>query len=506
MFEDVKTSNNGNLKLVNVCVRCNAVLDDDATFCDECGAAQTEKNSVTIAETSAETMIETKTCPRCHRAADIDEMFCVNCAFDFSKPVTPTAATGALACPKCQKTYNAGDKFCRHCAFDLSSLSAEKVSSSRFCTNCGKPFNRDDRFCRHCAFDLTETKHTVVMQKVNPLSVSAPLSTPAAMNLYASPAPLGSTPPTAPPVVDFPKPLVSFPGIQTAAPSSVLQWTSPIGAAIAGICFFLPWVNGSVKVLGYNAGGMAFSGADISRFDGSLWLLPLAALVSVVGFSVAKTQNKVWAARPVIGGSAAFAFVFLIYKLANLRELSSQIPDLGLSQYNSGLDIQPQIGIFGLFLGFLVSLIGIAFLNKPYLDTVTGERKTGMSPAMAAMWCYLPLTFILGILAAFLIPVPIFMAFGSRHKNNRFVRFHAIQALLSTAASFVLCVVSLWLAAVLSSSRTGDSPFIYVFFLIYIGVHCLMIFCMVKAYKNEEYKLPYIGDLAMKWANRDLRS
>ncbi|MDQ3800449.1 MAG: zinc ribbon domain-containing protein, partial [Acidobacteriota bacterium] len=369
MFEeDIKISNNGNSRMENICSKCSAVLDDDADFCDECGAPQIASAvSVSLPEASA----ATKICPRCNRVAEPDEMFCTSCAFDFSKPVTPTvAAPAALTCPGCRKNYHTGDKFCRHCAFDLSSLE-EKVSSSQFCTNCGKPFGRDDHFCRHCSFDLTDAKHTVVMPTVKPAAgVAAAAPTPS----FPTPVILESVPLISPsPVIPasvkapaaaadvFSYEAVSQPAQQfAAAPNNgFLLWLSPIGAAIAVVSFFLPWLSGAVKIFGYSTGGMSFSGADLAKFDGSLWLLPLAGIVSLSAFFFCWTQNKIGASRPVIAVSVILAFVFMFFKLVTIEQQLRQVPDFGLSQYNSGLDIKPQIGIFGLVLGFIVSLVGV---------------------------------------------------------------------------------------------------------------------------------------------------
>jgi uncharacterized membrane protein len=531
MLEDVKISNNGVPKSENACFKCGAVLDSDAEFCDECGAVRTVGN----AGAAAETLVRTQICPRCGRAAESDEMFCTNCAFDLSKPVMPLVAPVAFACPGCRKNYNDGDKFCRHCAFDLSSLQ-EKVSSSQFCTNCGKGFGRDDSFCRHCSFDLTSAKHTVVMQTVKPDASMPAFSTPAAQNVVSSAAAAAVAPPMSSPSVISSPPVLSpaaaattaaapefMQAIRRDAPGGFYLWISPLGAAIAVISFFLPWVSGSIKLFGYNAGGMAFSGADLAKFDGSLWLFPLAGVVGIGGFLFCRTQSKVSAARPIVAGSAIFAFVFMFIKLITIQQQLRQIPDLGLAQYNSGLDVQPQIGIFGLVLGFLACLVGTVFLAKPGSASLEPEisglssstefqaHQASIKPNVAGALSY-GAGFILGILW---LPVPIFFLLKSPYKTNQSLRFHAFQAILLVvgllALTLIHSVLFNWMLATPSISSSFDqrqSGIVFLSFLywaIYLGQIILTVFCAYKAYKNEEYKLPIIGDWAVKWARNGLK-
>ena len=49
------------------CHKCNALLDADARFCDQCGTAQAK----------------TKPCPRCSEQNDPDARFCDNCGYAY---------------------------------------------------------------------------------------------------------------------------------------------------------------------------------------------------------------------------------------------------------------------------------------------------------------------------------------------------------------------------------------------------------------------------------------
>ena len=77
-------------------------------------------------------------------------------------------------------------------------------------------------------------------------------------------------------------------------------------------------------------------------------------------------------------------------------------------------------------------------------------------------------------------------------KNNDFVRFHAMQSIVTFGALTVLNLVF--------GSLLGFFMFL-IPFLNLLGV-VLWILLMVKAYQGERYKLPVIGDLAEEWSRK----
>lgn len=101
-------------------------------------------------------------------------------------------------------------------------------------------------------------------------------------------------------------------------------------------------------------------------------------------------------------------------------------------------------------------------------------------------------------------------------KENRFVRFHAIQALLYNAAFIVLYIVLAILqffvmiifgVAAAAAGEAGGMVglILWVFsLLIWMVVPVIMliglILAAVKAYQGQMYKLPIIGNMAEKWA------
>ncbi|MGI6697501.1 MAG: DUF4870 domain-containing protein [Clostridia bacterium] len=106
------------------------------------------------------------------------------------------------------------------------------------------------------------------------------------------------------------------------------------------------------------------------------------------------------------------------------------------------------------------------------------KSSTGMNENLAALLSYV-LGFITGII------------FFVIEKESRFVKFHAMQSILVSAALMVLSFV------------LGFIPFIGWIALILLGPvsFVLWILLMVKAYKYIWFKLPVVGDIAEKQAD-----
>jgi len=106
------------------------------------------------------------------------------------------------------------------------------------------------------------------------------------------------------------------------------------------------------------------------------------------------------------------------------------------------------------------------------------KSSTGMNENLAALLSYV-LGFITGII------------FFVIEKESKFVKFHAMQSILVSAALMVLSFV------------LGFIPFIGWLALILLGPvsFVLWIILMVKAYKYVWFKLPVVGDIAEKQAD-----
>ena len=85
-------------------------------------------------------------------------------------------------------------------------------------------------------------------------------------------------------------------------------------------------------------------------------------------------------------------------------------------------------------------------------------------------------------------------------KDNKFVRFHALQSLIVFGGLTVACIVVSMLWALLAMLR------LFFLFSVIIGINGLLslaglalwIVLMVKAYQGEKFKLPVVGDIAEK--------
>lgn len=118
---------------------------------------------------------------------------------------------------------------------------------------------------------------------------------------------------------------------------------------------------------------------------------------------------------------------------------------------------------------------------------------SGMTNNVAGMLCY-----ILGIITGviFLVIEP--------YKNNRFVRFHAFQSIFFWVACFGFWMIwSFVFVSLLFTPGLGMWGVISLVSLVLrLAMFAAWIFLMYKAYNNEEYKLPFIGELAAKQAGQ----
>lgn len=123
-----------------------------------------------------------------------------------------------------------------------------------------------------------------------------------------------------------------------------------------------------------------------------------------------------------------------------------------------------------------------------------GQTNLGMAPNVAGMLCYFPLCCI-GIIFSIVAVVV--------EKQSRFVRFHAFQSLLVHAALIVVVVAMQVFSFVLAAvSGLLGLLFALLFGLVGLGILGAMIFLMIKAYNNEEYGLPTLGQMAKNWSSQ----
>ena len=130
----------------------------------------------------------------------------------------------------------------------------------------------------------------------------------------------------------------------------------------------------------------------------------------------------------------------------------------------------------------------------PKCGKSTGAQVTGggaaaaPSPATAAPTAGIQDN-VAGLLAYLVIPAIIFLVLEP-YNRNKFIRFHAFQALS-------VAVIAIVVHAVLTFSLIGVILLVPFNLLLLV----VMVICMIKAYQGQIFKLPLIGEFAEKQAN-----
>jgi uncharacterized membrane protein len=124
----------------------------------------------------------------------------------------------------------------------------------------------------------------------------------------------------------------------------------------------------------------------------------------------------------------------------------------------------------------------------------SGKSALGLDPNVAAGLAYIPICLV-GIVMSIIII--------ATDKTNKLARFHAFQSLLLAGAYIVLYLVVL---AIVGITAAMDSGILTMFasllwFVVIIGFLVAVIFCCVKAFQGQIFKLPVIGEMADKWSN-----
>ena len=414
-------------------------------------------------------------------------------------------------CSNCSVALDTDSVFCTSCG--------TPIIQTIHCPKCGGTINADVKFCKYCAFDLSQPIQTAA-------TATSPLP------------PLETINPQTSDLLPQVKPIKSLQTNATSvqaktAPDNPASLISPSGAALVVICFFLPWLQWSACGIRKTA-----SGADLAQFDGSFWLFPLMGIVSVLAYFIAKGQKQIWTARPFILISSIFALSLMFYKV-NSIPTSTEI--LGQRISAADLGFQVQFGGYGTIIGFILAIIGCAFMTRKITALSSAPQNSNslplkfestsgsLKPNTAATLCYvspLVLPQVITLFVVMLFPngrnaliflllistilsisiVQIFLLKNESFNRYLLVRFHAFQSIF--LALPYLCAV--WLLYSLGYA----SPFTILMYLIgnslsildlglFVGYLILTVFIAVKANKMEMYKLPVIGDWAMNRANKN---
>lgn len=122
----------------------------------------------------------------------------------------------------------------------------------------------------------------------------------------------------------------------------------------------------------------------------------------------------------------------------------------------------------------------------------------GLSPNVAALISYLwiPVTSIIVLVT---------------EKENRMVRFHAFQSLIMGLAIFAFSIVISIVIGVVMLIGGAISPYLglivsmislLIWIVIAFALLALWVLCLVKAYRGEMYKVPFVGKYAEKMVNK----
>jgi len=127
-----------------------------------------------------------------------------------------------------------------------------------------------------------------------------------------------------------------------------------------------------------------------------------------------------------------------------------------------------------------------------------GKTSLGLDSNLGAMLCY-----IANILCC--LGVILSIVFLITEKENRFVKFHALQSLFLFALYAVLAIVVEIIGLVLNIAIGGLLSGLVTWGLWCIVTLIVVIFWIlagIKAYGGQWYKLPGIGDVAFKTVNK----
>jgi Co/Zn/Cd efflux system component len=139
-----------------------------------------------------------------------------------------------------------------------------------------------------------------------------------------------------------------------------------VGAILAAICFFLPWVKFSCSGIEKTASG--------SELGGILWLVLLAALVVVGAFFFFRNQGQIQKSKPIILVSSIVALAVMIVRY--IIFMSGEKTQFGtIRPQDIGLSFQ--FGAIGTLIGFIVALFGTTFLKSDEPASTTGTEQKG---------------------------------------------------------------------------------------------------------------------------------
>lgn len=127
-----------------------------------------------------------------------------------------------------------------------------------------------------------------------------------------------------------------------------------------------------------------------------------------------------------------------------------------------------------------------------------GKSSTGLDENIAALLAY-----VFGWISG--------LVFFLIEKDSKLVRFHAMQSLMLSVSILVLCIV-LWIVTfvlILIASQLAEIMgslvglvATLIWLVLSVGILIAWVLCLVRAYQGQYFKLPIIGNMAEKIANK----
>lgn len=389
-----------------------------------------------------------KKCAGCQAEMDQDAIFCNECGMAFLDSVSQKATFPNTVAPPAAKMAVA-DATAQMPVPDHVPSPDAPVYSAKTCPNCGNQTVETFKFCPKCAYDFDRPVQTVINPPVTPSFLSADNGQNAAMF----------------------SPLLVL-AVKKRYRDGYLQARAinGFGAFIKGLGLFIGIV---ICLVGLVVGGALEQSSRNSMFSG-----PGAGAGLLAGFAFVVYAAIITGIFWVVGVLVKAGGQMLKAQLDGAVHTSPFLTDLDRAEMMS-----LPTGGYG---RQAYDSIPVGVANPPSVPITSP-----MLPNVKASLAY-GASFILGILW---LPVPIYIL-ATTPVEQRFVRFHAFQAILLTVVMLIFGIVASFLLA----SLFGQSVSLAML-LILISI-APSLFCIAKAYNNEEFKIPIIGDFAMDYAQK----
>lgn len=123
-------------------------------------------------------------------------------------------------------------------------------------------------------------------------------------------------------------------------------------------------------------------------------------------------------------------------------------------------------------------------------DDLTGATSTGVEPRLSALLCY----------TAWWLSALVFLVIERQHRG---VRFHAAQSLLLFGGlSVAIAALSALSVAMLVVSAGAFQAARLLVYLVWIGAVGIWLVLMLRTFKGETWRVPFIADYADRIAAR----